>query len=154
MAETGAREIPEEALAPPAATDGGIKAFHVGRREFKKWFDAPDGDFVMGNLPPHIRELLGAKSDALIFSQETLAKQKNNHPGISAKDYVSVLNGIPACGEIYRTRDHHIGLVVKSRKTWAVVIKTTRDGAESYMVSLHRLRDHSLIQVQKLTRIL
>jgi hypothetical protein len=129
-----------------------VEAFHVGQKEFVDWFGNPEGDFVMANLPPHIKELLRAKSDALVFSYETLVKQKSNHPEIAAEDYVSVLNGIPGCGEIYRTRDYHVGLVVKDRQAWAVILKTTKDYAESYMVSLHRLNKDTLVALRKMSR--
>jgi hypothetical protein len=127
--------------------------FRVGQKEFLDWFGNPTGNFVMAGMPPRVKELLGARTDILVFSKETLAKQKSNHPEIAAEDYIGVLNGIPDCGEIYRTRDYHIGLVVKSQEAWAVVIKTTRDYAESYMVSLHRLNKDTLVALRKMSRV-
>jgi len=123
------------------------KAFHVDPERFREWFDSPEGDFVMGNLPPHIRGLLGTESDSLTFSLETLAKQKARHPEIRADEYVKAINKIENRNvPIHRTRDRHIGLVVEDGRHWAVIIKTTGDRSGSYLVSLHRLDEHSLSQ--------
>jgi hypothetical protein len=127
--------------------------FYVDNERFRGWFDNPQGDFTIGNLPSHIKELLETKADYLIFSPETLAKQKKHHPEITVNAYVGLLNKVMGCEEIYQTRDHHIGLIVAEKKPWAVIIKSTKDKLESYLVSLHRLDEHSLKQIQKLPRL-
>jgi hypothetical protein len=149
MAEAGALGIPE-GTPDPAAVEGGARAFRVGRREFKRWFDAPSGNFVMGSLPPRIRELLGAKSDALIFSQETLAKQKGSHPDISAKVYVGALNKIWDCTETYPDGPNHIRAIVKTGgKSYRLVLKATQDRTEVYLASLYRQREKDLRRVRR-----
>jgi hypothetical protein len=85
-----------------------------------------------------------------VFSADTLAKQKSRHPEIGAEEYVKAIGGIQnRYVPIYRTRDRHIGLVVVDGRHWAMIIKTTEDRSESYLVSLHRLDEHSLAQFQK-----
>jgi len=128
--------------------------FQVDGGKFQTWHDSPTSNFVVPGLPPHIKKALGTNADSLIFSAETLDKQKRHHSDITASDYVSVLNAVPRCKEIYRTCDLHIGLVVIERKPWAVILKTTADRKETYMVSMHRLNDHTLPRFrQKYKRI-
>jgi len=131
------------------------QAFQIDPERFKEWFEAPDpdGDFAMPNLPQRIREALGTEATSLVFSAETLAKQKRRHPEITVNDYVGVLNGIPHCNEIYKTRDFHVGLVVNDQKTWAVILKTTVNRMESYMVSLYRLNKDALATFRKAERV-
>jgi hypothetical protein len=151
MAESGVRGTSEEAPAPPPSVpEDETRVFRVGRREFKRWFDAPSRNFVMGSLPPRIRELLGAKSDALIFSQEMLAKQKGSHPDISVKVYVGALNKIRDCTEAYPDGPNHIRAIVKvGGKSYRLALKATRDRTEVYLASLYRQREKDLRRVRR-----
>jgi len=140
-----------------ASLPTGSNGFGVGKKEFSDWFRKPDKNLVINGLPPHIREALGTEATSLTFSAETLAKQKAHHPEICADEYTKVINKINGRNvPIYRTsKDRHICLVVSGGRRWAVILKTTGDLRESYLVSLYRVSEaHSLARIQKHSRIL
>jgi hypothetical protein len=120
---------------PPKAT------FSVGAKEFKSWFDKPESNLVIPNLPSHIKEVLGTEANSLIFSTESLEKQKKAHNDLSEEDYVNVLNKAGGCKEIYDRGDRHIGLLIEAGRPYLVVIKPTMDKREAYMVSMRKLEN-------------
>jgi hypothetical protein len=87
-------------------------SFYVDKERFREWFDNPQGDFTIGNLPSHIKELLETKADSLIFSMETLVKQLDHHPDITQDSYVNVLNKVSGCKEFYDRGRSHMGLII------------------------------------------
>jgi len=124
------------------------QAFQIDPRQFNEWFDDPDGSFVMPNLPQRVREALGTEATSLVFSAETLAKQKAKHSEILADDYIRIINRLCERWETIPTKDCHVALIVKEDKTWAVIIKATTDGNQAYLVSLHGLRNKNLPKFQ------
>jgi hypothetical protein len=131
------------------------KLFNVDKEAFSKWFNDPQGNFVIDGLPPHIKEALGTQADSLIFSADTLAKQKEHHWKISPEEYVKVLNKINDRNvEMYRDGECKIALLIKDEAWYRTILKATHDRMEVYMVSLHKInQDHSLIQARKRPRI-
>jgi len=125
----------------------------VDEKSFKEWFDNPQENFIIDNLPSHIKEALETNADSLIFSQETLIKQKTNHPEITVKDYTKVLNKIIGCKEIYERGERHIGLVVEAEDFYRLILKTTNDYAEAYITSLHKINKDSLKAFRRSKRI-
>jgi len=122
------------------------QAFQIDPGRFREWFANPDGDFVMPGLPQRIREVLGTEATSLVFSAETLAKQKAKHPEILADDYVRIINRLHERWETFPTKDRHVGLIIRDERMWAAIIKETVDGRNAYLVSLYGLRDKSLQQ--------
>jgi len=125
----------------------------VDEKSFKEWFDNPKNNFTVGDVSQHIKEALKTEADKLLFSKDSLEKQKEHHPGIAKMEYFNVLKGIPSCNEIYSAKNGNIGLVVKTEDYFRLILKTTEDRQEAYIVSLHRLNDRSLAQFRKLPRI-
>jgi hypothetical protein len=115
--------------------------------------EMPKVNYVIGNLPPYIKEILRAKSETLLFSADGLAKQLNHHPDLTTKEYASVFDKLKDCKEIYEGKDARIALIVKDGRHYAVLMKTTRSKTENYLVSLHRLDKDSLGVFRKLKRI-
>jgi hypothetical protein len=138
-------------VPPPDPAD---KLFNVDGEKFLEWFDDPKGNFVIDDLPPYIKEALGTQADSLIFSTDTLTKQKEHHPKISPEEYVRVLNKIGNRDvEMYQTKDRHVDVVIVDGQYWAAIIKTTEYRHENYLVSLYRLNEQSIVQFRKRKRI-
>ena len=113
----------------------------------------PKVNYVIGNLPPHIKEVLRATTETLLFSADGFAKQLNHHPDLTTKEYADVFDKLKDCKEVYEGKDARIALIVKDDRYYAVLIKTTRSKTENYLVSLHRLDKDSLGVFRKLKRI-
>jgi hypothetical protein len=115
-------------------------------------FNDPKKNFVMeGILPPHIRELLGTESDTLILSRRTYFDHLKH--GLAPDEYAKVLNNIEGCTEIYQGKDSNIALIIEYPKPHVAILKPTQDRSEAYIVTLHRLREHSLKRFRSLQRI-
>jgi hypothetical protein len=114
----------------------------------------PSNAFEVKNLPQAIKDALGTSADSLLFSADSLAKQLFRHPEITRAEYVSAINKIKDSTEIYRSyKEYHIMVIAGDSKGHAVILKTTKDGLEAFMVSLHRLNADALKQVRKNERI-
>jgi len=128
---------------PPKAT------FSIGAKEFKSWYDRPEGNLVIPNLPSHIKEALGTEADSLIFSAETLEKQ-GKHKDLKAEDYVSVLNKIKDCTEIFPDGPNHVRMLVESGgKGYRLVLKATQDRREVYLSALYRQTERDMERVRR-----
>ena len=116
--------------------------------------EMPKKNYVVSKLPPYIRELLNeTKAESLFFSTDTLAKQLKHHPELTPAEYVSVFNKLKSCDEIREAKYGRIALIVKDGQCYAVLLKTTDDKLENYIVSLYRLNKDSLREFRKLKRI-
>jgi hypothetical protein len=116
--------------------------------------EMPKKNYVVSKLPSYIRELLNeTKAESLFFSTDTLAKQLYNHPELTPAEYVSVFNKLKSCDEIREAKYGRIALIVKDGQYYAVLLKTTDNKLENYLVSLHRLDERALLQFRKLKRI-
>jgi len=117
------------------------QAFQIDPGRFREWFEAPDpeGDFEMPALPQRIREALGTEATLLVFSAETLAKQKAGHKDLSAENYIRVLNKVGGCDEFYDRGQSHIGLIIEAEHPYMVILKPTANRLEAYMVSLRKI---------------
>jgi len=120
------------------------QAFQIDPKRFQDWFDDPEGGFIMPNLPQRIREALGTEATSLIFSPETLAKQKVSHPDLSAENYVGVLSKVGGCVEFYDRGQSHIGLIIEAEHPYMVAIKPTVNRLEAYMVSLRKIEPRQI----------
>jgi pyruvate-formate lyase len=104
----------------------------------------PQVDFKIPNLPPQIQKALGTNADSLMFSVDSLAKQFRHHSGLTVDKYIDALNHIKDCKEIYQPKDCHASLVVGGKRHYAVILKTTADHLEAYMVSLFPIERRNL----------
>jgi len=113
----------------------------------------PKKNYVVCNLPERIQKTLGAETESLWFSTDTLAKQLKHHPELTIKEYVSVFGKLTDCEEIYKSKYGRIALIVKDGHHYAALLKTTNNKLENYLVSLHRLDADSLREFRKLKRV-
>jgi len=146
MAPRGADVLQRDMQAEPVQNS---QAFQIDPERFRGWFTNPDSDFIMLDLPQRVRETLGTEATSLVFSAETLAKQKTSHPDISTEEYVRAINNLAKFSEAIPTTDNHIAFIVEEQQMWAAIIKKTMDGRNAYLVSLHGLSSKSLDQFRK-----
>nr|AGS53471.1 phage putative head morphogenesis protein, SPP1 gp7 [uncultured bacterium contig00038] len=151
--------------------------FYVGHERFTNWYDAmekryaelmaeygnldlvrkamPKENLAVHNLPDDIRKALRTDAESLMFSSDSMAKQLNHHPGMTAAEYHSLINKIKDCGEIYDgNRECHIVLLIeRGGRSYAVTLKTTQDLEEAYVVSFFPLRAKDVDKIRKGKRI-
>jgi hypothetical protein len=108
----------------------------------------PEKNFVIDNIiPPGIKEMLGTKTDSLILSRHTFIDHLKH--GVTPENYISFINGIKACMDYHPTRDFHVGLIFEREQPWLMVLKTSKDYKEAYIVTLHRVHGRTTKQIRK-----
>jgi hypothetical protein len=113
----------------------------------------PRENYNVGNLPPHVQKALATNAGSLFFSADSLAKQLNHHPEVTAAEHFSVLSKIKNCTEVYESGNYHVVLVVKDGIWYKLALKTSRDYTTAHLLSLHRLNEKTLSDCRKLKRI-
>ena len=97
------------------------------------------GDFAVAVAPDALLRAIGGRSRTVRLSCYTAAKQRRVHPDLKPDDY-ALVQRILDDGEMFRSGPHHaVGFVEIDGRLWRAVYKATRDGAETYAVSLHRV---------------
>ena len=97
------------------------------------------GDFAVAVAPNRVLAAIGGRSRTVRLSAETAAKRRRAHPDLKPDDYALVQRILDG-GELFRSGPHHaLGFVEIDGRVWRAVYKATRDGAETYVVSLHRV---------------
>lgn len=101
----------------------------------------PHGMVQVGRLPPDTLRRLGAKSDAVLLSAETLAKQRAHHPDLTDALYHDVVAAVLRAPEWTMPNvPLHLRLLrVHQGRMTSVVIKRTRDNAQTLLVNAHYL---------------
>ena len=115
--------------------------------------EMPKVNYVVSSLPKYIREALGTMAESLWFSAEDFAKQLNHHPELTITEYANVFNKIKDCTEIYESGALKVALITEYERPYVVILKTTGNHSEAYIVSLHTSRSGYLKRIRKHKRL-
>ena len=84
--------------------------------------DMPRVNYVIGDLPEYIKEILKTDAESLWLSAENLAKQLHKHSELTPTEYISVFNKIKDCTEIYENGNLRIALIVESERHYVAIL--------------------------------
>lgn len=84
------RHLVERLEAAPHAIAKACVADLVSGQTFAEWYRKPAGAFPLAYLSPEVAARLGAKTQLVGLSEETLAKQLREHPEITLDEYPKV----------------------------------------------------------------
>jgi hypothetical protein len=118
----------------PAGIASGIVKSTVQSASFQQWMDKPAGNHPVGVLDKALQEQIKAKQKTVLFSPESINKQKEKHPELTFADY-SLLPEMFAKGEVITQGDLKLIFFMKQGKLYKAVVKATADGAENYLVT-------------------
>ena len=120
----------------------------MGEKGYRKLAESEKRRFlVMGELPQARMSQIGARSNTILMSGETAAKQRRHHPELTASDYNRV-SEIAAHGEWRLDRTSLSVLhVTQEGDHWHMAMKVTRSG-EPILLSIRRSTpsDHDRIR--------
>ncbi len=109
---------------------------------------AEQGAFPVAVLNPPDKTLLGASSQTVLLSSDSLKKQVAAHSEIGRADYANV-QAIIDGGEVFRQGDNRL-VYMKIDDIWyQAVVKVTQDGKELYLVTLFRTSERELASTRK-----
>ena len=110
---------------------------------------ASDGDWPVAVLSAAVLDAIGGKSKTVRLSGETAAKQTVNHPDLKPEDYARVQRILDG-GETFRGFDRQVvGFFEDDDRLWRVVVKSTQDGSETFLVTYHKAKNRDLWQARR-----
>ncbi|MGE8453322.1 MAG: hypothetical protein ACN6OP_22480 [Pseudomonadales bacterium] len=137
--------------APPPIARASI-ADLVGGETFAEWYRKPAGAFPLAYLGKETAARLGAKTQLVALSEDTLAKQLREHPEITLEEYVIVQAAIDQGEQIQDARDGSLIFILESQG-YVTVIKATKSGKGVFMTSLRRLSARQAQRDRELRRL-
>lgn len=114
----------------------------------------PVGKPEVGTVPETVRQALGAETPHVLLSDETFEKQNAHHPELSAEDYGRLPEILAKPHIIAQDGARRVVFFRRHGKDYRAALKTTQDGAETYLVSFHRTEQVAIRRALKRMTIL
>jgi len=116
-----------------------------GAAEFKATNKRPDnryGEFPVAVLSPGDAKVLGAQSNVVLLSHETLVTHIAKHPEIGLADYRKIQKLLDSKhSEVWQTASgERLIYITEDGVRYRAVLKRTEDGRKNYFLSLYRER--------------
>ncbi|MGL4906000.1 MAG: hypothetical protein ACRC38_04445, partial [Plesiomonas sp.] len=105
---------------------------------FAAWYQRPAGAFPVAYMERSAAAELGASTQLVSLSEETLAKQLRHHPELTVDEYLWVQQAIDE-GEAIPGNQPNSTVYLLEEHGYVVVLKVTRDGKQVFLTSLRRL---------------
>jgi len=119
---------------------------------FKRFFDDPEGYFPVAVLPDSHAADIGANAHTVRLSAETMQKQKDVHPELTAQEYALVQSTIDSG---VRVQDAEKSLIyVQEQDGYVSVVKTTGTGKAVFLTSFRKLSSDDEKRIREIKRIL
>jgi hypothetical protein len=111
-----------------------------------RFLDSPIDAVQIGAIDAHLAHALRAGTDRVLLSAATMKKQAARHPEIERKVYAAIESIITKPELVLDdSRDRQIWLfAVAADEVVRAVLKSTADGQEVYVVSVHRVGEKGL----------
>ncbi len=119
----------------------------------RNFFNNPQGVFPIGVIPAADAQRLGAGTQTVRLSAETLQKQGTIHPELTADEYALVQDAIDS-GQLIQDGGNTL-IYLWEDGGYVTVVKATKSGKALFMTSLRRLsgkaakRDEEIRRLQK-----
>ena len=97
----------------------------------------PQGTITIGRMPEAVRAAIGAHSDEVFLSADTMEKQLHRHPEMTVDDYLLAPLLLAMPDVVVAQPGQRVVLLRAGAKVLRAAVKTTEDRLESYLVSLH-----------------
>lgn len=84
--------------------------------------------------------LLGCRSNILLFSMDNMIKNRLSHPEVTNEDYLKIIFIAKNPSKYYKTKSgYDVVLFKEDEKCYKLVIKTTKNRKENFVKSFHLL---------------
>lgn len=136
---------------PPAIARAAVADLVQGPA-FGDWYRKPAGAFPLAYLAPDAAALLGASTQLVALSEDSLAKQLREHPEIIQDEYAMVQAAVDRGEVIVDARDGSL-IYILEEEGYVTVIKATKTGKGVFMTSLRRLSSREAQRDRELQRL-
>lgn len=147
-----ARHLVEKLEATPPPMARASIADLVGGEAFSEWYRKPAGSFPLAYLSRAVAERMGAKTQLVAMSEDTLAKQLREHPEITLGEYPIVQAAIDRGEAVLDARDGSL-IYILEEEGYVTVIKATKTGKAVFLTSLRRLSSRAANRDRELQRL-
>ncbi|WP_447588658.1 phage head morphogenesis protein [Aquipseudomonas campi] len=147
-----ARHLVEKLEAAPPPMARASIADLVGGEAFAEWYRKPAGSFPLAYLSRAAAERMGAKTQLVAMSEDTLAKQLREHPEITLGEYPIVQAAIDRGEAVLDARDGSL-IYILEEEGYVTVIKATKTGKAVFLTSLRRLSSRAANRDRELQRL-
>lgn len=120
---------------------------------FAAWYQRPAGAFPVAYMERRAAAELGASTQLVSLSEETLAKQLRHHPELTADEYLWVQQAIDEGQKIEDAKDGSV-IYLLEEAGYVTVIKATRTGKAIFMTSFRRLSSNEVKRDVEIKRLL
>lgn len=128
----------------------GVRA--LAGEAFAAWAAQPVGNWPVGVLAAEQVTALGAQTDVVRLSADTMAKQLREHPEILAAEYRHVQDAIERGTAIRESEQAMIFLL--EDEGYVSVVKATKTGRAAYLTSFRRLSSEAAKREREIARLL
>ena len=125
----------------------------VKGQAFAEWYMRPAGAFAVAHLEQGVAARLGAQTQLVSFSEDSLAKQLREHPEITLDEYALVQRAIDQGLEIPGNQSNTTVYILDEPDGYVSVIKVTRDGREVFLTSMRRLSSDQAKRDEEIKRL-
>lgn len=119
---------------------------------FAAWAEQPVGNWPVGVLSAEQVAALGAQTDVVRLSADTMAKQQREHPEIDSAEYRFVQDALERGRAIQEPKQATIYLL--EDEGYVSVVKATRSGRAAYLTSFRRLSSEAAKREREIARLL
>lgn len=112
------------------------------------------GTFPVAVLDKTYQEAIGAKTQAVQLSDQTMTKQIKSHPELELAEYQLIPDVVAEAQVIVQDGENTIAFTKRGDRLYHAVVKATRDGEELYLTSFRRTDMASVKRVMKKGKVL
>ena len=138
------------AQVPASARTAAIRS--VTGDAFSSWAAKPVGAFPMAILPAQYVKALGAQTDLIRLSAETMAKQLKTHPELALSEY-SIIQDTVDLGRAIPDSDQSMVFLLEDGG-YVSVVKATATGKALFLTSFRRLSSEDAKRQREIQRLL
>ncbi len=102
------------------------------------WLKHPKGMFNITTVPPAVAKALGASTQQVYLSPETLAKNKQHHPDITMADYARLEALVSRPQVVVKDGARSVVVVKQAQAIYWAAIKSTATGKALFVTSFRR----------------
>jgi SPP1 gp7 family putative phage head morphogenesis protein len=117
--------------------------------DFERFFAGKvGGTFPVAVLDEPYRKAIGAKSQTVLLSGESLAKNAANHPELSLADYQALPDVIGKAQLVVQDGRQTLVVLRVGKKFYFGAIKTTKNQSENYLTSFRPARESDIATIR------
>lgn len=120
---------------------------------FPAWRQTPHGNLPLLVLERMTGAEIGAKTQIVLLSPDTLRKQAEHHPELTQEDYEKAQDVIKR-GQRFKQNERKLAFMIDEPNGRAVIIKVTKNGDELYATSIWRLSSKDERRIKAMRKLM